>query len=47
MRKKYVLLATMNPPSTKTISKVKVPSIFATTWVLPTAARNRKRDKAI
>ena len=42
-----LLLATMNPPSTKTKSKVKVPSVVATTCVLPTAAMNRKRDNAI
>lgn len=41
------LLATMKPPSTKTSSKVKIPSVFATTCVLPTAAMNRKRDRAI
>ena len=42
-----LLLATMNPPSAKTKSKVKVPSIFATACVLQTAAMNRKRDSAI
>lgn len=43
----HLLLATMKPPRTKTNSKVKVPRVFATTCVLPTAAINRKRDSAI
>ena len=43
----YLLLATTKPPSTKTISKVKVPNAFAMTSVLPTAAMNLKRDRAI
>lgn len=42
-----LLLATINPPSTKTISKVKVPNVLATTCVLPTAAIKRKRERAI
>lgn len=40
-------LAITKPPSTKTISKVKAPNVFATTSVLPKAAMNRKRDRAI
>ena len=36
-----------NPPSTKTSSSVNVPSVFATTSVLPILPMNRKRDRAI
>lgn len=37
----------MKPPRTNTISKVKVPKVFATTCVLPSAAMNLNSDKAI
>lgn len=37
----------MNPPSTNTNSNVKIPSVFATTCVLPRAAMKRKRESAI
>ena len=40
-------LATTKPPSTKTMSKVKLPSTFATTGLLPAAAMKRKRERAI
>lgn len=43
----YLRLATINPPSTKTSNRVKVPSVLATTCDLPTPAMKRKRDKAI
>jgi hypothetical protein len=44
---KILPLATINPPRTKTSSNVKVPSVFATICVLPSAAINQKRDRAI
>jgi len=40
-------LETVNPLRTKTTKIVKEPSVFATTFVLPTAAIKRNRDRAI
>ena len=40
-------LAITKPPSTNTNWREKVPSVLATTSVLPAAARNRNKERAI
>lgn len=42
-----LLLEIIKPPRTTITSKEKVPNVFATTWVLPIAAMNRNRPRAI
>lgn len=43
----HLPLATTKPPSTKTISKTKIPKVFAMTCVLPAAAMKRNKPRAI
>lgn len=43
----YLPLEIVNPLRTKTTKIVKEASVLATTFVLPTAAMKRKRDRAI
>lgn len=43
----YLPLETVNPLKTKTAKMVMEANVLATTLVLPIAAMNRKRDRAI